>query len=285
MLNLPKNSEIEYFLEVVQTKNFSRAAERLAITQPTLSVAIQQLELRLGTKLFTRTKKGVSLTDAGLTFQSKAQELIQMWSNLKSQTQDVSTSIKGHLRFGCHVSVGLYALSPVVPEFIREFPELEISFEHEISRKILESVVSLKIDLGLVINPIQHPDLVIKKLCDDEVTLWKAESFKLSESTALIMDSNLIQSQSIAKKLKGKFSRFVTTPSLEIARELALSGGGVAILPSRIAEAHSQGPKLKRIPGVPVFRDQLSLAYRVERKSNPAIRLLSERFAKKFSTN
>jgi DNA-binding transcriptional LysR family regulator len=277
MVNLPSATEIEYFIEVAQTQNLSRAAERLGIRQPTLSIALAKLEHRLGITLMTRTKKGVFLTDSGRHFLAKAQDLLQQWSNLKEQTQNQSESLQGHIRLGCHVSVALYTLPLMMTEVLSEFPGLEFSFEHDFSRKITEAVISLKLDIGIVVNPVRHPDLVIKRLCKDEVCFWKSEKkIKHEMEKVLIADHQLAQTQALMKKDKAGFERFLTTTSLELARDLASAGAGVAILPSRvvhIAPKHS----LKKLPGYPVFEDEICLIYRVERKSSKTIQMLSEK--------
>lgn len=283
MLSLPSASEIEYFLEVAQTLNLSRAAERLGIRQPTLSVSLAKLESNLGTKLLTRTKKGVVLTESGEIFQAKAQDLLQFWKDLKNQTGEQEQNLKGHLRLGCHVSVALYTLPHFLPETLIEYPDLEFSLEHDFSRKITESVISLKLDLGIVVNPVQHPDLVIKKLCKDEVTFWKSEKLEPSLQKVLIADQNLIQTQALLQKVKKdrKFEKFITTSSLEVARELAQSGAGVAILPTRVAHLNPKS-HLKKLSGAPSFHDEICLVYRSERRSSRTIQALSQKIQKVF---
>ena len=72
-------AELKYFLEVANTKNLSRASERLGISQPTLSVAIKRLENSIGTELLIRQKRGVALTQAGKQLLIHAKQLLQYW--------------------------------------------------------------------------------------------------------------------------------------------------------------------------------------------------------------
>lgn len=284
MLHLPSPSEIEYFLEVAQTQNMSRAAERLGIRQPTLSVALAKLENTVGAELLTRTKKGVFLTEAGQIFFAKSQDLLQSWKDLKNQTSGQDESLKGLIRLGCHVSVALYTLPHFLPEALKDLSQLDFSIEHDFSRKITESVISLKLDLGIVVNPVQHPDLVIKKLCKDEVTFWKTDKLNPSLEKVLIADQNLIQVQSLLQKIKKdrQFEKFVSTPSLEVARELAQSGAGVAILPTRVAQMGSKA-SLKRIANLPSYQDEICLVYRTERRGSKTLQNLSQRIQRVFA--
>lgn len=283
MIQLPSPTEIAYFLEVAQTQNMSRAAERLGIRQPTLSVSLAKLEQIVGAQLFTRTKRGVFLTEAGQVFLSKSQDLVQNWKELQSQTQSQSESFSGHLRLGCHVSVALYTLPFFLPETLKDFPDLEFSLEHDFSRKITESVISLKLDFGIVVNPVQHPDLIIKKLCKDEVTFWKSDKLNPALEKVLIADQNLNQVQSLMGKIKKdrKFKKFLTTSSLEVGRELAQAGAGIAILPTRVAQMGGKS-QLKKVPGLPSFQDEICLIYRAERRSSKTIQNLSQRIQQVF---
>lgn len=282
MLDLPNANEILYFIELANAQNMSRAAERLGIRQPTLSVAISKLEHNLSIRLFLRTKKGVSLTEAGQLFLSKAQELLNSWNEIKTQTQTQSQTISGQIRLGCHVSVALYTLPFFMPKMMSEFPGLEFLLEHDFSRKISEAVISLRLDMGIVVNPVKHPDLVIKKLCYDDVAFWKSD--RPGQEKVLIADHQLIQTQALMQKSKkGGFERFITTSSLEVARELAEAGAGAAILPSRVVNANRKS-NLKRITGLPTFRDEVCLVFRAERRTNRTLQVLAERIAEVFDS-
>ncbi len=279
MTNLPTPSELEYFLELAQTQNMSRAAERLGVRQPTLSSALVKLEQKLGTRLLTRTKRGVFLTDSGHNFLNKSRELLQSWKNLTIQTEEQANQIQGHLRVGCHVSVALYTLPMVLPQMCADFPNLEFDLVHDFSRKITEAVISLKLDIGIVVNPVRHPDLIIKKICEDEMTLFSIARLPTANAKILIVDNNLNQTQALLLKLKRKglhFNRFIYTASLEVARDIAAAGGGVAILPTRVAQL-AIGGSLKKMRQMPVFKDEICLIYRSERRLSPSIQMFAER--------
>jgi Flp pilus assembly protein TadD len=68
--------------------------------------------------------------------------------------------------------VALYSLKHFLPDLLGEFPALELNLQHDLSRRVTEAVVSLRVDIGIVVNPAPHPDLVLRKLCTDEVTFW-----------------------------------------------------------------------------------------------------------------
>lgn len=268
-------TEIEYFIEVFQTLHVSKAAIRLGVTQPTLTLSLQRLEDKLGVKLFHRTKQGVVATEQGTLFYKKAHGLIDSWNELHHDLGQSVNTLQGHFKIGCHQSVGAY----ILPRFLRcldqDAPGIEIDLFHDFSRKITERVVSYEIDLGFVVNPVRHPDLVLKKMGEDRVLFWRAKD-TVNVPKKIFADTNLIQIQSVLGKTHSKDFRdwkLINSNSLELIRTLTLSGQGVGILPERVAKA--DGADL--VPynsNLPVFEDKIFVAYRKDVLSNRAGREL-----------
>ena len=101
---IPSPTELSYFLEIVLTKNISRASERLGITQPSLSLAIKRLESDVGCELLLRSKTGVALTKAGQRFSQSAKKLLQEWECVHQSIKKEETEITGQYRLGAHIS-------------------------------------------------------------------------------------------------------------------------------------------------------------------------------------
>jgi len=281
VLMLPSSSELAYFFEVSQTLNISRAAERLGVSQPTLSLAIQRLEHQLGNPLLLRTKKGVQLTRTGQKLAAQARELLEGWEKIRATTLRAEDEIFGPYTLGCHPSVAIYSLPGLMPELLAKHPNLEIRLVHAISRKITEDVMSFKIDFGIVVNPWNHPDLVIKTLCFDEVKLWKAKSAsKLQgEKPVLWCDPELMQTQDLLKQFKKfgvEFSRVMTTSNLEVIHALVAAGAGVGILPTRVAMQPGRGTLVPALPKGPGYQDRICLVYRADAQSSTSSRKLAQ---------
>lgn len=272
MAILPSFNDITYFLEVAQTKNISRASERLGITQPSLSSAIKRLEDSVGTQLFIRSRSGVQLTKAGQELVSKGRLLLQNWEQLKSEINRRETSVSGEYVIGCHTSVALYTLPHFLPELMKKYPDLEIKLSHDLSRKITEKVISHNIDFGIVVNPVKHPDLVIKELCTDEVCFWMAKkpsaTQKLnSPECVLISDQDLTQTQKMLmdlQKKKVQFNRSIHSSSLEVICDLTVNGAGIGVLPTRVATRLKGNPLQKVSDSMPSFKDKICLVYRAD---------------------
>lgn len=268
---LISGSEIEYFIEVYHTRQISKAAIRLGVTQPTLTLSLQRLEEKLGVPLFFRTKQGVVPTESGEIFYRNSHRLQECWQEIQKGIQKSSTEISGRFKIGCHQSVGAYTLPGLLGRIHNEAPGIEIELVHDVSRKITEGVISYQIDLGFVVNPVRHPDLVLKSIGGDTVRFWKKRGITQIPKR-IISDTNLIQIQEILGKAHAKEFKdwkLISTSSLELARTLILSGQGIGILPERVAKA--DGADLVPFGAhLPTFEDKIFLAYRKEVLSSKA---------------
>lgn len=273
MLNI---NDILYFIEVSKTLNISRAAERLGVGQPAVSQAIRRLETYFGAQLLDRYKTGVQLTNAGKALKENADSTLQNFKRLEKIVLDSKHEIAGNFTVGCHTSVAHYTLPLFMKDLLKENPGISLRLKHGLSREILSSIINFEIDIGLVINPAKHPDLVIKNLCTDNVCFWQAAG---GLSDTLIFNPHLLQTQSLLEKIKSlRFQRNIETTDLEVAARLAESGAGIAILPSRVA---SMFPGLKKMDKrFPEFKDTLSLVYRADTKKSEGLKVIIETIRK-----
>jgi DNA-binding transcriptional LysR family regulator len=178
-----------------------------------------------------------------------------------------------------------------LPGLLEDNPHLEVKLAHDLSRKITEDVISFKIDFGIVVNPWEHPDLIIKPLCKDEVTIWtskKPSSLQdpKSDKAVLICDSELIQSQTILKQLAKaglEFKRVITTSNLEVVANLVASRAGVGILPGRVAERIASYELKPLSKDAPKFLDRICLVFRADAQKSKANRLLAKAIETSFN--
>lgn len=263
----PHPWDLRYFQEIAYTLNLSRAAERLGIGQPALSLSLKRLEESLQVKLFLRRNRGLILTAAGQRLLRETNRLLSYWESIVSETRKSETELIGQHVLGCHPSVAIYSLKDVIKDLYTSSPGIEIQLTHDLSRVICERVISGNIDFGIVVNPVKHPDLVIYKLASDEVGFWEVPK---GLKNVLIYNPNLIQSKVLLKKIEKKmtFGQSITSDNLEVIATLAGSGTGIALLPGRVAK--STVPKLKRVKGYPVYLDEITFIYRVDLPKTPS---------------
>ncbi|KTD55569.1 LysR family transcriptional regulator [Legionella santicrucis] len=256
--------DIKYFIIVSETLNITRASEIIGISQPALSYAVKRLENKLGGQLLIRLKTGIQLTKLGEEFKRRSYRLLYEWEQAQNLANSESGLIQANYTIAIHPSVALHTLEYFMPQLQVNFPKLNFNFIHGLSREMTEKIISWEADFGIVVNPIKHPDLVINKLREDEVTVFYAQNAQ----DKLIYDQNLAQSQYILKKLGKKiiFNGVLNSANLEVVAKLTSLGLGYGFLPSRVA---SQYAHLKKLKDAPVFHDEICLVYRPEKHKNP----------------
>lgn len=274
--------DLRYFMEVGQMGNLSHAAVRLGVSQPSISVAMKRLEDTMGTPLLIRSRKGVQLTPAGRQLMAKGRSFLEAWEDLCAKPAAVNQEVSGHYVIGCHSAVGLYSLPTVIAQMMVQYPQLHLELRHDLSRKILEAVANVRMDFGVIINPVRHPDLILKKVGTDIVTFWQRSDIKKGVETTLICDPDILQTQSLmkqAKKMGRTFDRVIPTSSLEMVTELTIAGAGVGVIPNRVVKRNAEAASLITKKGAPIFNDEIFVAYRVENRSIRALQLMSDQVA------
>ena len=256
-------NDIKYFITVSDTLNITRASEILGMSQPALSYSLIRLEKELGGELVIRLKNGIQLTKIGEEFKQRARHLLSEWEQAQNLVNSEAGLIQGSYTIAVHPSVALYTLQCFMPELQNLFPKLDFNFIHGLSREMTEKVINWEADFGIVVNPIQHPDLVIMDLCDDEVTIFYVKN----APEKIIYDQNLAQSQYILKKIgkKMSFNGVLNSANLEVVGQLTALGLGFGLLPTRVA---SQYKPLERLNDAPIFKDKICLVYRPEKHKN-----------------
>ncbi|WP_394680750.1 LysR family transcriptional regulator [uncultured Comamonas sp.] len=141
---------LNYFATLAEELHFSRAAQRLSISQPPLSVAIRQLEEEIGAALFERSSKGVRLTAAGAHLLPRARQLLALAGQAVQETRDVGQGVRGHLRLG-FVGSALYRGVPqALAHFQNAHPQVRIDMRELNSAEQLLGLQQAELDMGLV---------------------------------------------------------------------------------------------------------------------------------------
>jgi DNA-binding transcriptional LysR family regulator len=272
---IPTPTEIKYFIEVYQTKHITRAALRLGVTQPTLTQAIKSIELKVEAPLFYRTKQGVHPTKAALQFYANVKNLNDCWDDIKMDVAKSTSELEGDFTIGCHQSVASYVAPPLLRKIDVECPNISIRFIHDFSRKITEKIVAYDVDIGFVVNPFKHPDLVYKKIGDDKVTFWKKVGISKIPKRIFADGQREQVEHLLGSAYKNHFKdwKIVDSTSLEVVRTMVAEGLGVGVIPERVAMADQYGLEIYN-KNLPVRPDEIFLAYRKEVMSSKAAKEL-----------
>ncbi|MBO1500840.1 transcriptional regulator CynR [Serratia proteamaculans] len=162
---------IRYFLAVAEQGNFTRAAEALHVSQPTLSQQIKQLEETLGTPLFDRSGRTVRLTDAGVAWMRYAQLALQDLDAGARAIHDVATLERGNLRLAMTPTFTAYLVGPVIDAFYRRYPGVTLSI-HEMTQDRIEALLAEdRLDLGIAFGQAQSVDIEATDLFSESLNM------------------------------------------------------------------------------------------------------------------
>lgn len=167
---------LKYFLAVAQEMNITHAADRLYISQQSLSNHIANLERELEVKLFTRSPK-LSLTYAGAQLVSTATQILDLHAQYLNQVGDINRNYVGTLRVGISYTCGLALLPEILPQFQAEFPLVEFTLFEGNSSELEEELSRSRVDLIICFQPIMMEGVEIVPLVDDHLVMVVPTSY------------------------------------------------------------------------------------------------------------
>jgi LysR family transcriptional regulator, hydrogen peroxide-inducible genes activator len=247
-----------YAIQIAAEKNFSRAAEKLHIAQPSLSQQLSKLEKEIGVLLFQRNTNSVEITHAGDVFVEKAQKILDMVNQLKKEMEDISQMRKGKLVVGSLPITGSHVLPLVLPVFQSRYPEIEIVLVEDTTTRLEHLTSNGQTDISLLTLPLHEPSLTCQKLIDEEIwlalppqhALLQAKNQSSHSDGAWIQISDLEKEPFIVLK-KGQGFRQLTeelclaagfqpnivfeSSNIDTVQSLVAAGMGIAFVPSMIA--------------------------------------------------
>jgi DNA-binding transcriptional LysR family regulator len=162
--------QVEAFLEVATHKSFSRAAEVLQLTQPSVTARIQALERALGEELFERSGRGVRLTDAGNAFLPYAERILQTLREGRDAVEEVRNIQLGSLRLGAAITISTYVLPRILRTFCQRYPGIDVVIRTGRSEQVLNMLLSDEVQVGLV-RSLSNPEVETIHIYDDEIVL------------------------------------------------------------------------------------------------------------------
>ena len=177
--------QLEVFTTIVKEGNFSRAAKRMYLTQPTVSAHMESLERECGMKLFERRNRQAVLTEAGQNFYPYAVDLLDMKDKASNSFVKFNQNIDGKIAINASQTPGIYLLPGLLSPFQKSYPKSSFRIGISDSEEVYESIFNYEADLGFVGSLINHDKIITKSLMEDELVLaagspWK-EDLELKE--------------------------------------------------------------------------------------------------------
>lgn len=281
-------SSYRIFYTVANTGNISKATKELYISQPAISKSIQKLEESVGCKLFSRSSRGVVLTDEGKLLYEHVSEAFE---TLTMGEEKLKRSIElgvGHLKIGVSSTLCKYLLLPYLKEFIRQNPHISISISCQSTNDTLKLLEDNKIDIGLIGKPENlkniHFDFLeeiedIFVAAKDYLRNLKARGIQkdhiLQSSTLMLLDKNNMTRQYIDDYLQE--NQIIIKDSIDISDmdlliDFARIGVGVACVIKNFVREDLENGTLMEIPlGFPIHKREVGFAYKTTTKPSKSL--------------
>ena len=278
--------QIEAFVQVAQHRSFSKAAEALFLTQPSVTARIQSLERDLGEALFERNGRGVRLTEMGSTFLPFARRALKALQDGRDAIQGMRNLDIGSLKLGSALTVSTYVLPRILKKYCSTFPGVEVSVHTGRSEQVLQMVLQDEVHCALE-RTVHHPEIVTVPLYEDDLLLVAAPEHPFAQRRSATVEEvgreALIlfdKGSSYNALIQGVFRQHGIVPrtlmemdTIEATKKMVEEGLGIALLPKVSTERELELGRLAPVgvSNAQMPRRQISLIFRKNRKHPRAV--------------
>ena len=287
-MNNQNLASYKIFYAVANTGNISKAAKELYISQPAISKSIQKLEENLGTRLFTRSSRGVTLTPEGELLYGHVKDAFE---TLNLGEEKLRRSIElgiGHLTIGVSSTLCKYLLLPYLKDFIKQYPYINISIDCRSTNQTLKLLEEEKIDIGLVGKPdINH--ITFYPLLEIEDIFVATRDYLANLKNRGVSQSHILESSTLMLLDKENMTRrhiddyfienqihlqdSIEVSSMDLLIEFAKIGLGTAcVIREFVREELSAGTLIEIPLARPIPRREVGFAYNRSQKQSKALR-------------
>jgi len=246
--------QLRYVVAVARAGNFSRAAERCHVAQPSLSQQILKLEEELGERLFDRMKREARLTPHGEVFLRRAVRILEEVDAARREAADAQSLLHGRLTVGVLPTIAPYLLPDVLVRYAAEFPGVEIEVQEDTTARLLKLAQAYEIDFALASRPIQDPRMEVKDLFAEELRLALPPAHPLTrkrtvsladlekERFIVMKEGHCLGDQvlNFCEQRELKPTIHFRSAQLETIQALVRSGVGISLVPAMAARSKRQ---------------------------------------------
>lgn len=289
--------QIEAFVQVAQHRSFSKAAEALFLTQPSVTARIQSLERDLGESLFERNGRGVRMTEMGAAFLPYARRALKALQDGRDSIEGMRNLEIGSLKLGSALTVSTYVLPKILKKYTTAYPGVEVSVHTGRSEQVLQMVLQDEVHCALE-RTVHHAEIVTVPLYEDDLVLVAPPEHRFAQKRGATIEEigrePLIlfdKGSSYNALIQGVFRQHGIVPktlmemdTIEATKKMVEEGLGIALLPKVSTEREVELGHLVtvNVTNASMPRRQISLIYRKNRKQPRAVvaffTLLSEMY-------
>lgn len=271
-------SSYKIFYTVANTGNISKAAKELYISQPAISKSIQKLEESIGARLFERSSRGVTLTDAGeilYTHVKSAFETLTLGEDKLRRSIELGV---GHLTIGVSSTLCKYVLLPYLKEFIKQYPHINISISCQSTNQTLKLLEEGKLDVGLIGKPYILKNIDFYGLHEIEDIFVATRNYLHNLSIRGIRKDQILQNATLMLLDKENMTRqyiddyfqrnhislqdIIEVSNMDLVIEMAKVSLGVGCVIKEFVREELENGTLVEIPlGIPIHKREIGFAY------------------------
>jgi LysR family transcriptional regulator, cyn operon transcriptional activator len=290
--------QLEYFLAATEHRSFSAAAQALHMAQPSLSDQIRRLEAELGSPLFVRARRGLTLTEAGRLLLPQAERTLAAAREAADSVREVRELAAGTATFGTFGNAPYYLLSDLVQDFRSRYPNVRVRLIGQNSSEVADAVRDGDLEAGLIVLPIDDRGLDIEPAIDDELLYLSADPARVREpmtierlaaAPLILYDARYGWSDPTRRQLADRAQRAGVTlePEIEVeyveaALDLAARGLGDTVGTRRVALGRGFARRLHNVPFDPPVVDTFAFVTRRNAHLSPATRAFMALAAKRM---
>ncbi len=283
--------QLAYLEALAREGHFTRAAERVGVTQPALSMQLRRMEKSLGVTLVERTPTGPVLTAAGKEVVERGRRILAEVRDLEAAARTRGTKLAGPLRLGVIPTIAPYLLPRVLPELRRRFPAVRLAVQEAHTATLLDELGRGALDLLLLSLPLQEDGLRTLPLFRDGFILAVERGSGLDGESAipaerladlpllLLSDGHCLRDQALsACGMVGRetLDRLGAT-SLATLTQMVANGMGVTLLPEMAVEAEGRDERIALVPfTAPAPSREIGLAWRATSPHGEGYRRVGE---------
>jgi DNA-binding transcriptional LysR family regulator len=287
--------QLEIFCKIVELKSFTRAADELFLTQPTVSGRIQSLERRVGVRLLDRAGREVTPTRAGHILYQHAKKLLALRAEAVQELSDFLGLMRGELEVGGSTIPGEYILPALIAQFKQQYPGVIIRLLIRDSGQITDAVESGALEIGIIGSCPRDRDVRCTRLEDDELVIIVSPQHPLARREAVSVDE-ILEESFVAREMGSGTRRAFDEAlrkrgfdplhelnivcelgSTEAVKQCVAAGGGVAVVSARAVKHEVTAGALKtlRLKDLPLHRS-FHLIRHAHRTLSPLARTFSQ---------